>query len=93
MPISTRTYQFIASLETTALLKDLGSHFKTHPLNVSDVRDNRFQNVDLVQQGGGIWRIALVGYTYILEKVGIRFFSWPGPAPGPSTRFIYFTFI
>jgi len=38
--------------------------------------------VDLVQQGGGMYGIALLGYTYILEKVGIRFYSHGGTSAG-----------
>lgn len=40
------------------------------------------QYVDLVQEGGGVLGIALVGYTYILESVGIRFFSLAGTSAG-----------
>jgi NTE family protein len=50
---------------------------------VSDVYDARGnQYLDLVQEGGGVWGIALLGYTYILEKVGIRFFSLAGTSAG-----------
>jgi len=38
--------------------------------------------IDLVQQGGGMYGIALLGYTYIIEKVGIRFFSHGGTSAG-----------
>ncbi|MFZ4059112.1 MAG: patatin-like phospholipase family protein [Ferruginibacter sp.] len=53
------------------------------PFIVSDVHDEAGnQYVDLVQEGGGVWGIALVGFTYILEKVGIRFFSLAGASAG-----------
>ncbi len=48
----------------------------------SDVNDGKFQYVDLVQQGGGVWGVALVGYVYVLEQVGIRFFSLAGTSAG-----------
>jgi NTE family protein len=49
----------------------------------SDVTDhNGFQYVDLVQEGGGVLGIALVGYTYVLEQAGIRFFSLAGTSAG-----------
>ncbi len=49
----------------------------------SDVIDNNgLQYVDLVQEGGGVLGIALVGYTYILEQAGIRFFSLAGTSAG-----------
>ncbi|RIH67228.1 hypothetical protein D1164_02040 [Mariniphaga sediminis] len=49
----------------------------------SDVIDeNGLQYVDLVQEGGGVLGIALVGYTYILETAGIRFFHLAGTSAG-----------
>ena len=58
-------------------------HFKNKPLFVSDVTDNAgHQYVDLVQEGGGVLGVALVGYTYVLEKMGIRFFSLAGTSAG-----------
>lgn len=38
--------------------------------------------IDLVQQGGGMYGIALAGYTYIMEKAGIRFYSLGGTSAG-----------
>ena len=38
--------------------------------------------IDLVQQGGGMYGIALVGYTYIMEKAGLRFYSLGGTSAG-----------
>ena len=38
--------------------------------------------IDLVQQGGTMWGIALVGYTYVMERVGIRFNSLAGTSAG-----------
>ncbi len=49
----------------------------------SDVYDaNGNQYVDLVQEGGGVLGVALVGYTYILEQAGIRFYSLGGTSAG-----------
>ncbi len=49
----------------------------------SDVIDEKGnQYVDLVQEGGGVLGIALLGYTYALEQVGIRFFSLAGTSAG-----------
>ncbi len=49
----------------------------------SDVTDAAgHQYVDLVQEGGGVLGIGLVGYTYILEKAGIRFYSLAGTSAG-----------
>lgn len=53
------------------------------PFIISDVFDKEGnQYVDLVQEGGGVWGVALVGYTYVLEQVGIRFFSLAGTSAG-----------
>ena len=49
----------------------------------SDIEDAQgLQYVDLVQEGGGVLEIALVGYTYILEQAGIRFMSLAGTSAG-----------
>lgn len=49
----------------------------------SDIVDEQGnQYVDLVQEGGGVLGIALTGYTWILEKCGIRFFSLAGTSAG-----------
>lgn len=49
----------------------------------SDITDSDGnQYVDLVQEGGGVLGIALTGYTWILEKCGIRFFSLAGTSAG-----------
>ena len=64
------------------LLKDLktgGLHQKVY----SDVIDeNGNQYVDLVQEGGGVLGIALLGYTFVMEQAGIRFFSLAGTSAG-----------
>lgn len=48
--------------------------------DIVDAKGNQY--VDLVQEGGGVLGIALVGYTYILEKAGIRFMSLAGTSAG-----------
>ncbi len=56
---------------------------RNEPFIVSDVTDDKGnQYVDLVQEGGGVLGVALVGYTYVLEKMGIRFFSMAGTSAG-----------
>ena len=50
---------------------------------VSDVIDDQgHQYVNLVQKGGGVLGIALVGYTYILEQMGVRFIRLAGTSAG-----------
>jgi NTE family protein len=52
-------------------------------LLVSDTLDDQnHQYVHLVQKGGGVLGVALVGYTYILEAVGIRFLRLAGTSAG-----------
>lgn len=46
------------------------------------VDDNGLQYVDLVMEGGGMLGIALVGYTYVLEQMGIRFLGIGGTSAG-----------
>ncbi|MCC5944983.1 MAG: patatin-like phospholipase family protein [Bernardetiaceae bacterium] len=49
----------------------------------SDVEDAEgFQYVDLVQQGGGVLGVSLLGYTYILECMKIRFLGYAGTSAG-----------
>lgn len=52
-------------------------------LYVSDVVDAEGrQYVNLVQEGGGVLGIALLGYTYVLEMMGIRFMKMAGTSAG-----------
>lgn len=49
----------------------------------SDVIDDQGnQYVDLVQEGGGVLGVALVGYVYVLEQMKIRFLSLAGTSAG-----------
>lgn len=48
--------------------------------DIEDAEGNQY--VDLVQEGGGTLGVALVGYTYVMEKAGIRFFSLAGTSAG-----------
>ena len=61
----------------------LNQKFGNEKLCVSDVQDiNGKQYVDLVQEGGGVHGIALAGYTYVLEKMGIGFMKMAGTSAG-----------
>jgi NTE family protein len=46
------------------------------------VDDEGRQYVDLVMEGGGVLGVALVGYTYVLEEMGLRFLSVGGTSAG-----------
>jgi len=69
-------------LKCIAELKgQFGNNFEN--LLVSDTLDgNNHQYVNLVQKGGGVLGVALVGYTYILESAGIRFLRLAGTSAG-----------
>lgn len=59
-------------------LNEQGDNFR-----FSDVVDDAGHSyVDLVQEGGGVLGIALVGYTYALEQAGIRFLKMAGTSAG-----------
>lgn len=61
----------------------LKDRFKDDPICVSDIRDQfGKQYVDLVQEGGGVHGVALAGYTYVLEKMGIGFMKMAGTSAG-----------
>ncbi|MBS1736066.1 MAG: patatin-like phospholipase family protein [Bacteroidetes bacterium] len=69
-------------LQCIANLKNkFGDNFES--LLVSDTLDDQgHQYVNLVQKGGGVLGVALVGYTYILEQAGIRFLRLAGTSAG-----------
>lgn len=68
--------KFQEILAEARALRDSGKEF-------SDVIDeDGYQYIDLVQEGGGMLGIALVGYTYVLEEAGIRFFGLAGTSAG-----------
>ncbi len=56
---------------------------KVNQMLFSDLLDsNGNQYIELVQEGGGVLGVALIGYTYVLEQMGIRFFSLAGTSAG-----------
>jgi NTE family protein len=64
-------------------LAERAKKLKENKKRFSDIIDNYGnQYVDLVQEGGGVLGIALIGYTYILENAGIRFFNLAGASAG-----------
>jgi NTE family protein len=74
--------EFLENAEFQSLLK-AADEIAASGKRFSDIEDAEGnQYVDLVQEGGGVLGIALVGYTYILERVGIRFFSLAGTSAG-----------
>lgn len=69
-------------LSDTQLLNQLDA-LKAQQRIYSDVIDDAgHQYVDLVMEGGGMLGIALVGYTWVLEQVGLRFLGIGGTSAG-----------
>ncbi len=71
--------------EVVKILAELRSEFTSDKREfiVSDVLDlEGHQYVNLVQEGGGVLGIALVGYTYVLEQMNIRFINLAGTSAG-----------
>ncbi len=82
--------KYIENAQVIKELNELKRHFEETPLQVSDITDEHgYQYVDLVQEGGGVLGIALLGFTYALEEAGIRFFSLAGTSAGAiNTAFL-----
>ena len=79
------TENFINHPDVLDCLKQLETEFGNDKREfiVSDVLDDAGnQYVNLVQKGGGVLGVALVGYTYILEQMGIRFIRLAGTSAG-----------
>ncbi|OFX16711.1 MAG: hypothetical protein A2033_12870 [Bacteroidetes bacterium GWA2_31_9] len=73
--------KFTENGEILSILKDLKAQIKGKQFSDIIDSDNN-QYVDLVQEGGGVLGVALVGYVYVLEQVGIRFLSLAGTSAG-----------
>lgn len=79
-------------MDTTTLVQDpalrrpigeLADRIRRPEHAISDVIDAAgHQYVDLVMEGGGMLGIALVGYTWALEQMGIRFLGVGGTSAG-----------
>jgi NTE family protein len=76
-----RAEDFTQANEVQELLR----HLKTacEGKQFSDVIDDQGnQYVDLVMEGGGVLGVALVGYTFVLEEMGLRFLRIGGTSAG-----------
>jgi len=72
---------FTQSPQVRDLVSELQETRKDEPF--SDVVDDEgHEYVDLVMEGGGVLGVALVGYTYVLEEMGIRFLRIGGTSAG-----------
>src|SRR5215210_3467883 len=76
-----RAEDFTQADEVRDLLRELKEEHEDKPF--SDIVDDEGnQYVDLVMEGGGVLGVALVGYTYVLEEMGIRFLRVGGTSAG-----------
>jgi len=74
--------QFTEHPKVYNLLLDLKNE-GVHEKQFSDVLDEEGnQYVELVMEGGGVLGVALIGYNYVLEQMGLRFFSLAGTSAG-----------
>jgi NTE family protein len=74
--------EFLEHKDVVEAIK-IADQVKQNKVRFSDIEDSEGnQYVDLVQEGGGVLGIALVGYTYVLERAGVRFFSVAGTSAG-----------
>jgi len=79
MPLTTEDFIKVAAPS----LEKLRARFGDTPPQISDIQDEEgHQYVNLVQEGGGVLGVALVGYTYVLEQLGIRFMKMAGTSAG-----------
>lgn len=67
--------------ELAGIIKSLHGHCDDK--HFSDIVDAEgHQYVDLVMEGGGMLGVALVGYIYALEQIGLRFLGLGGTSAG-----------
>lgn len=67
--------------ESRAMVTDM--HERLSAKEYSDILDSTGnQYINFVQEGGGVWGTALVGYLYALEIFGIRFLRIAGTSAG-----------
>ena len=75
--------QFTEDARVFHPVEELCSYWRKKGKMISDIIDDEGnQYVDLVMEGGGVLGIALVGYTYAMESVGIRFLGVGGTSAG-----------
>lgn len=73
---------FTQNTKIQGIISELKEKFP-NGIKMSDLVDaGGNQYVNLVQEGGGVLGIALVGFTYILETMGIRFWRLAGTSAG-----------
>ncbi len=83
---------FTEQPEVVTILRKLKED-KVNEKPFSDVMDSEEnQYIELVQEGGGVLGVALIGYTYVLEQMGLRFFSLAGTSAGSINALLLASF-
>jgi NTE family protein len=71
----------IAGIEAEILKRNNGKRPVYSDL-IKNENGRVYEYVDYVQEGGGVLGVALVGYTYVMEKMGFRFLKLAGTSAG-----------
>ena len=59
------------------------------PFYISEFWDDEgYQYINLIQEGGGMLGVALAGFTYVFEKMGIRFLGLAGTSAGSINSYL-----
>lgn len=82
--------KFIAETKVDGIVEEIESALKQRnggkrPAYSDLIREEEgkvYEYVNYVQEGGGVLGVALVGYTYVLEKMGFRFLKLAGTSAG-----------
>lgn len=82
--------QVLKWLKELQQLKSESNKTVSDTISIDPQTQETVEYVDLVQEGGGMLGIALVGYVYILEQMGIRFRNIAGASAGAiNATFLY----
>ena len=73
---------FTQDIKVAAETAAIDAFIRAKKPRYSNVQSGRFQYVDLVMEGGGVLGLALVGFTYALERANLRFRSTAGTSAG-----------
>jgi NTE family protein len=85
--------QFIDETGADKIIEEIEAGIRSHNNGirphysdlVMDSGNQQHEFVNYVQEGGGVLGIALIGYTYALEKLGFRFMRLAGTSAGSIT--------
>ncbi|HTN45121.1 MAG TPA: patatin-like phospholipase family protein [Flavipsychrobacter sp.] len=86
---SINIHDFLNKTNVESVIKDIETGLNNKPGGrpiYSDLykqeNGKTYEYVNYVQEGGGVLGVALVGYTYVLERLGFRFLKLAGTSAG-----------